>query len=74
MKFLEQIAGRKSRWAKMNSRTPPPLFRSEQQLLAKLEVWLASRASETTIFDVISRGDGELLAAYILKVFRAAAR
>ncbi|MFC7498453.1 hypothetical protein ACFQRC_04380 [Enterovirga sp. GCM10030262] len=51
----------------------PPLFRTERQL-DELEVWLASRAGETTIFDVISSGDGELLAAYILKAFRAAAR
>jgi len=47
--------------------------KSENELLEKLEAWLAPQVGEPTIFDVMATGDGELLAAYILKAFRAAA-
>lgn len=46
----------------------------EDELLAKLEEWLAAREEPPTVFDVIETGDGELLAAFILKGFRTAAR
>ena len=46
----------------------------EDELLAKLEEWLAAREEPPTVFDVIETGDGELLAAFILEAFRAAAR
>lgn len=46
----------------------------EHELLAKLEQWLAAQAEPPTLFDVIATGDRELVAAFILKGFRAAAR
>ena len=46
----------------------------EGKLLARLEHWLAARAAPPTLFDVIETGDRELLAAFILKGFRATAR
>ncbi len=46
----------------------------EDELLAKLEEWLAAREKPPTVFDVIETGDGELLAAFILNAFRVAAR
>lgn len=46
----------------------------EQDLLARLERWLEAQPELPTIFDVIATRDGELLAAYLLKAFRAAAR
>ena len=50
-----------------------PVFRGEDDLLEKLEAWLASQPAEQTIMDVVKSGDGELLAAYVLKEFRIAA-
>lgn len=47
---------------------------TEDELLAKLERWLASRPAPPNIFEVIETGDGELFAAFVLKGFRAAAR
>ncbi len=46
----------------------------ENELLARLEEWLAGQSEPPTLFDVIATGDRELLAAFILKGFRAAAR
>lgn len=48
-------------------------FKGENELLAKLEAWLAGQADTPTVAEVMATGDRELLAAYILKVFRAAA-
>lgn len=47
---------------------------TEEELLAKLERWLASRPAPPSIFEVIETGDGQLTAAFVLKRFRAAAR
>lgn len=47
---------------------------NDDELLAKLERWLAGRPELPTIFDVIHTGDGELITAYVLKAFRSAAR
>lgn len=49
-------------------------MRPEEELLAKLERWLAACSEPPTVFDVIETEDRELLAAFILKGFRAAAR
>jgi hypothetical protein len=46
---------------------------SEDELLRRLEEWLATRSAPPTIFDVIATGDGLLFAAYVTKAFRAAA-
>lgn len=46
--------------------------KDEDELLAKLEAWLAGQAETPTVAEVMATGDHELLAAYILKVFRAA--
>lgn len=46
----------------------------ESELLARLEQWLAARSEPPTLLDVIATEDGELVAAFILKGFRAAAR
>lgn len=47
---------------------------NEDQLLAKLDEWLARQKTQPTIFEVIETGDGELIAAFVLKGFRSAAR
>lgn len=47
---------------------------TEEELLAKLERWLATRPAPPSIFEVIETGDGQLTAAFVLKRFRAAAR
>ena len=47
---------------------------NEDQLLAKLEAWLSTQPQAPAIFDVMATGDRELLAAFVLKGFRAAAR
>ena len=46
----------------------------ESELLAKLEGWLAARSEPPTLLDVVATNDRELLAAFILKGFRVAAR
>ena len=46
---------------------------SEDELLRRLEEWLATRSTPPTVFDVIATGDGLLFAAYITKAFRTAA-
>lgn len=46
---------------------------SEAELLARLESWSAGQATPPSLSDVIESGDGQLLAAYILRAFRAAA-
>lgn len=46
----------------------------ENELLARLEQWLAAQSAPPTLFDVIATGDHVLFAAFILKGFRAAAR
>lgn len=48
--------------------------RSEEELLAKLEEWLAARDGPPTVEDIVASGDVELMAAFLLKVFRAGAR
>lgn len=48
--------------------------KSEAELLAKLESWLAKQDTPPTIFDMIHSGDADLFAAYTLIKFRAAAR
>lgn len=47
---------------------------SNDELLAKLERWLAEQPKPPTLLDVIGTRDIELAAAYILKAFRKAAR
>ena len=47
---------------------------SNDELLAKLERWLATLPAPPTIFDVMERRDPDLFAAFVLKTFRAAAR
>ena len=47
---------------------------SNDDLLAKLERWLAKQSKPPTLLDVIGTRDIELTAAYILKAFRKAAR
>lgn len=47
---------------------------SDDELLAKLEAWMAAHSEPPTIFDAIATRDGELFAAYVLKAFRGAAR
>lgn len=47
---------------------------SNDELLAKLERWLAVQPKPPTLLDVIGTRDIELAAAYILKAFRKAAR
>lgn len=44
---------------------------SEAELLLKLEQWLQTQEGEPTLFDAIGTGDSELVAAFILKGFRA---
>lgn len=46
---------------------------SEAELLLKLEQWLEIQEGEPTLFDAIGTGDGELVAAFILKGLRARA-
>ena len=47
---------------------------SEEELLAKLERWLARKPHDPTLSDVLATGDGELFAAFVLKGFRVAAK
>ena len=47
---------------------------SEQELFAKLDRWLADQPAAPTIFDVVRASDAELLAAFILRHFRAATK
>lgn len=49
-------------------------MKTEQELLARLDVWLAEQETTPTIFDVMTTGDGELFAAFVLNGFREAAR
>lgn len=49
------------------------IFKGEHELLAKLEAWIAGQARTPTVSEVMATGDRELLAAYVLKVFRSAA-
>jgi hypothetical protein len=46
---------------------------SEDELLRRLEEWLATKSEPPTIFDVIETGNGLLIAAFVTKAFRAAA-
>lgn len=48
--------------------------RSEEDLLDNLEQWLAARDQPPNLFEMIQGGDRELVAAYLLKVFRRATR
>lgn len=48
--------------------------KSEAELLAKLELWLAKQDTDPTIFDVLATRDVELFGAYVLKHGRAATR
>ena len=48
--------------------------KSEAELLAKLERWLATQDTEPTIFDMLATGDCELFSAYVLQHVRAATR
>ena len=50
------------------------LIVTEDELLTKLEQWLADRSDPPTILEVVETRDSELLAAFILKGFRVAAR
>jgi hypothetical protein len=45
----------------------------ESELEEKLERWLSQQTNRVTLFDVLATGNGELIAAYILKAFRAPA-
>ena len=47
---------------------------SEEELFAKLDRWLADQPAAPTIFDVVRTRDGDLLAAFTLRHFRAAAK
>lgn len=47
--------------------------KSEAELIAKLDQWLAQQEGKPTIFEVLATGDGELFGAYVLQRFRAAA-
>lgn len=47
---------------------------SEEELFAKLGRWLADQPGDPTIFKVVHAGDVELLAAFTLRSFRAAAK
>jgi rhodanese-related sulfurtransferase len=47
---------------------------TEDELLGKLERWLAGRPAPPSIFEVIETGDGQLAAAFVLKHFRSAAK
>lgn len=49
-------------------------MRTEEDLLHKLEQWLALQPKPPTIFDVCATRDGEILAAFILKGAREATR
>lgn len=49
-------------------------MRTNEDLLEKLEAWLAEQPAPPTILDVLATRDVELLAAFILKRFRRAAR
>jgi hypothetical protein len=46
----------------------------QYELLAKLDRWLAAQPRPATLAEVLQTGDGELLAAVVLKAFRAGAR
>jgi hypothetical protein len=48
--------------------------KSEAELIAKLEHWLAQQEGEPNIFDVLATGDGELFGGYVLQHFKAATR
>lgn len=47
---------------------------TNDELLAKLDKWLATLPEPPSIFDVIGTRDGDLIGAYILRAFRRAAR
>ena len=49
-------------------------MRTEEDLLFKLEEWLSRQPELPTVFDVCATGDGELLAAFVLKAARQATR
>ena len=48
--------------------------RSEDELLAMLETWLAALGRKPTLDEIIDGGDSNLFAAYTLRLFRQAAR
>jgi hypothetical protein len=47
---------------------------SDEELFAKLDRWLENQPAEPTIFDVVKTNDIELLAGFVLRHFRAAAK
>jgi hypothetical protein len=47
---------------------------TNDELLAKLDRWSRQRENEPTFFELVESGDGELVAAYVLKKFRTAAQ
>ena len=47
---------------------------TNDELLAKLDKWLATLPEPPSIFDVIQTRDGDLIGAYILRAFRRATR
>ncbi|WP_166037186.1 antitoxin Xre/MbcA/ParS toxin-binding domain-containing protein [Sphingosinicella sp. YJ22] len=50
------------------------MLKTEEELLGRLRAWAARQQSPPTLFDVISTGDGELVAAFVLERFREAAK
>jgi hypothetical protein len=47
---------------------------SEEALFAKLETWVQAQFEPPNLSDVMQTGDADLIGAFVLKVFRAAAR
>jgi Antitoxin Xre/MbcA/ParS C-terminal toxin-binding domain len=47
---------------------------TNDELLAKLDLWLATLPEPPSIFDVLETRDGDLIGAYILRAFRRATR
>lgn len=47
--------------------------KADDRIFAKLDAWLAKQTSSPTLFDVLAERDIDLLNAFILRGFRAAA-
>lgn len=47
---------------------------SEEELFARLSNWLKTQTGPISVFTAMETGDSELVAAYVLVMFRAAAR
>lgn len=47
--------------------------KADDAIFAKLDAWLAQQPSPPTLFDVLAARDSDLLAAFVLRGFRAAA-